>query len=101
MGSGCVRPLLLTERRAAHKGRSRDLPVSLRGEKAHHARRGGHGFFRTSSFGLGEALAQLVSDHTDSETRRTAARLIRSRITQALSQMAVSGVWAPEEEAGA
>ncbi len=57
--------------------------------------------FRTSSFGLGEALAQLVSDHTDSETGRTAAGLIRSRITQALSQMAVSGVWFPEEEAGA
>ena len=54
--------------------------------------------FRASSFGLGEALAQLVSDHTDSETGRTAAGLIRSRITQALSQMAVSGVWAPEEE---
>lgn len=54
--------------------------------------------FRSSSFGLGEALAQLVSDHTDSETGRTAAGLIRSRITQALSQMAVSGVWAPEEE---
>ena len=55
--------------------------------------------FRSSSFGLGEALAQLVSDHTDSETGRAASVLIRSRIAQALSQMAVSGVWASGEEA--
>ena len=55
--------------------------------------------FRSSSFGLGEALAQLVSDHTDSEPGRAASVLIRSRIAQALSQMAVSGVWASGEEA--
>lgn len=91
MGSGCVRPLLLTERRAAHKGHSRALPASLRGEKEHHARAGGTGPSERRRLALAKRWHSLSpttrAARQDGRRRGSSARALRRHSRRWLSPL--------------
>lgn len=54
--------------------------------------------FRASVTGLGHELGQLVAAYVDPDGARRADKLITDRITDALAQMSVDGVYSPDLE---
>lgn len=52
--------------------------------------------FKASATGLGHELGQVVASYVDTDGARRADKLINERITDALAQMSVEGVYQPE-----
>lgn len=52
--------------------------------------------FKASATGLGHELGQVVAGYVDTDGARRADKLINERITDALAQMSVDGVYSPD-----